>query len=97
MTEENKNLSIDDRLSLIDRTVDKVSHIEIDQVKFKASEDKSILFICPAKVYELNEVTGECIIKFENCIECGTCQVGCREYVKWRVPNAGFGVSYKYG
>lgn len=97
MKDETKKASIDDRLALISRKVGKVSHIEVDQEKFKQSVDKDILFLCPAKVYVLNEETGECIVNFENCIECGSCQVACPEYVKWKNPHGVFGISYKYG
>lgn len=97
MKDKPKRLSVDERLALIARKVSKVSHIEVDQQKFKQSKDKAVLFLCPAKVYVLNEETGECIVNFENCIECGTCQVACPEYIKWRNPHGVFGISYKYG
>ncbi len=97
MSAENKKLSIDDRLALVQRNVGRVSHIEVNQEKFKLSKEKTALFICPAKVYDLKEETGECIVNFENCLECGTCNVSCSEYVKWKNPSGVFGVAYKYG
>lgn len=97
MSEETKRLSIDDRLALVARNVGRVSHIEVDQEKFKSSKDKAVLFLCPAKVYVLNEETGECVINFENCLECGTCGTACPEYVTWQNPGGVFGVCYKYG
>ncbi len=97
MNTQAKKLSIDDRLALVARNVGRVSHIEVDQGKFKLSKDKAVLFLCPAKVYELKEETGECIVNFENCLECGTCNVACSEYVKWKNPSGVFGVTYKFG
>lgn len=97
MSAETKNLSIEARLALVDRKIDHMSHIEVDQEKFKQSKEKTVLFLCPAKVYDLNKETGECIVNFDNCVECGTCQVACPDYVKWKNPNGGFGVAYKYG
>lgn len=97
MSTQNKKLSLDDRLALVTRNLSKVSHIEVDQEKFKLSKDKTALFLCPAKVYELKEETGECIVNFENCLECGTCNVACSEYVKWKNPSGVFGVTYKFG
>lgn len=97
MSEEQKKTSIDARLALVARNIGKTSHIEVDQEKFKQSSQKTVLFLCPAKVYVLNEETGECIINFENCLECGTCNVACSEYVKWKNPSGVFGVAYKYG
>ncbi len=97
MKDDPKNISLDTRLALVTRKFDKVSHIEVDQEKFKKCEEKAVLFLCPAKVYVLNEDNGECIINFDNCVECGTCQVACPEYIKWKNPHGVFGLSYKYG
>ena len=92
-----KKLTLDDRLFLVSRKIDKTSHIQVDQEKFKAHPDPEILWLCPAKVYEKNEETGECIIHFENCLECGTCQVVNRDFVVWVNPNSGYGVTYRFG
>ncbi|OGL42396.1 MAG: hypothetical protein A2161_11975, partial [Candidatus Schekmanbacteria bacterium RBG_13_48_7] len=69
---EPKKLTLEDRLYLVKRKLDKVTHIKVDQEEFKKDAHPAILFICPAKVYERNEETGECIVNFENCLECGT-------------------------
>ena len=96
-------VSLDDKLALVKRKFAKDSHTTpdtsgvISKALFKKDPDKSVLFICPAKVYEENEETGECTVNFENCLECGTCQVSAREYVKWENPQGGFGVSYALG
>lgn len=97
MNDKPKILSLDERLALVARKFDKISHIEVNQEQFKRSSDKEVLFLCPAKVYTLNEETGECTVNFENCVECGTCQVACPEYIKWKNPHGVFGISYKYG
>ncbi|MCX6639937.1 MAG: 4Fe-4S dicluster domain-containing protein [bacterium] len=89
--------TIEDKLFLVKYKPDKESHIQVDQVKFKADRIKAVLYICPAKTYELNEETGECMVAFENCLECGTCKVACAEYVKWVYPRGGFGVQYRFG
>jgi len=90
-------VSLDDKLALVKRKPGKESHITVDQEAFKKDPDKHVLFICPAKVYEEHAETGECVVNFENCLECGTCQVAAREYVKWENPQGGFGVSYALG
>jgi ferredoxin like protein len=91
-----KKLTLEDRLYLVRSKHDKLSHIEVDQEAFKQAEEPAILYICPAKVYERNEETGECIVNFENCLECGSCQVVCPDIVKWKNPRGGFGVSYQH-
>ena len=97
MSAPSKKLSLEDRLALVARKAARSSHIEVDQEKFKQSKNKAVLFLCPAKVYELKEETGECIVNFENCLESGTCNVACPEYVKWKNPSGVFGVIYRYG
>ena len=37
-----------------------------------------------------------CIVNYEDCLECGTCQVA-RRYTTWRNPKGGYGVTYRYG
>lgn len=90
-------VTIEDKLFLVKYKPDKESHIEVDQELFKADKLKAVLYICPAKTYELNEETGECMIAFENCLECGTCRIACAEYVRWKYPRGGFGVQYRFG
>ncbi len=85
-----------DRLFLVQRNFGKRSHISVEQDKFKADAVKPVTFLCPAKVYEKNEDNGECIVNFENCLECGACQVASR-YVHWRNPDGGAGMTLKYG
>jgi len=89
--------TIEDKLFLVKYKIDKETHIEIDQDKFKADPVKVVLYICPAKTYVLNEATGECLVNFENCLECGTCRVAAMPYVRWRYPRGGFGVQYRFG
>ena len=97
MKAQDQKTSIDARLALVKRNISKTSHIEVHQEEFRLSRDKAVLFLCPAKVYTLNQESGECVINYENCIECGTCQVACPEYISWKNPPGVFGVSYKYG
>jgi ferredoxin like protein len=89
--------TIEDKLFLDKYKLDKQSHIEIDQAKYKADPLKVVNYICPAKTYTHSEETGECLVSFENCLECGTCRVAAPEYVKWHYPRGGFGVQYRLG
>jgi ferredoxin-like protein FixX len=41
--------TIEDKLFLVKYKIDKESHIEVDQEKFKADPVKVILYICPAR------------------------------------------------
>ena len=89
-------LSLAERLDLVRRRFADESHIEVDQEAFQADPDRAILFICPAEVFKLNEDAGTCIVNYEDCLECGTCQVA-RRYTTWRNPKGGYGVTYRFG
>jgi len=94
----NNPKTIEDKLGLLQYRIDEGNpHITVDQEKFKADSVKAILFACPAKVYVEDEQTGDCIVNYENCIECGTCHVVAPEYVNWFYPEGGKGVHYRYG
>ncbi|MFH0883428.1 MAG: 4Fe-4S dicluster domain-containing protein [bacterium] len=94
---KNNPVTIEDKLGLLTYKPDHQSHISVDQEIFKADPVKAVLYICPAKVYELNEATGECTINHENCVECGTCHVAAPHYVNWFYPEGGKGVHYHLG
>lgn len=94
--EPHESLSLEERLDLVRRRFDERSHIEVDQESFKNDPHRAVLFICPAEVFKLNEEDGSCIVNYEDCLECGTCQVA-RRYTTWRNPRGGFGVTYHYG
>ena len=91
-----ESLTLADRLDLVRRRFAEESHIEVDQEAFKADPDKAVLFVCPAQVFKLNPDDDSCIVNYEDCLECGTCQVA-RRYTKWRNPRGGYGVTYRFG
>lgn len=91
-----ESLSLEERLALVRRRFADESHIEVDQEAFRADPDQAVLFICPARVFKLNEADGSCIVNHEDCLECGTCQVA-RRYTTWRNPRGGYGVTYRHG
>lgn len=91
-----RSLSLEERLALVRRRFADESHITVDQEAFRADPDKAVLFVCPARVFKLNETDGSCIVNHEDCLECGTCQVA-RRYTTWRNPRGGFGVTYRHG
>ena len=90
------SLALSERLDLVRRRFATTTHIEIDQEAFRADADQAVLYICPAKVFTINQADGSCIINYEDCLECGTCQVA-RRYTRWRNPKGGYGVTYDQG
>ena len=69
-------MEIDARLGLDVFKVDKETHIELDSALCKACATRPCLSVCPARVYTEGE-EGEINIRFEGCLECGTCLIAC--------------------
>ncbi|MHC5039118.1 MAG: ferredoxin family protein [Planctomycetota bacterium] len=91
-------MDIDARLGLDVFKLDKASHIELDAEQCKACTKRVCLWICPAKVYTEGE-EGEILIRFEGCLECGTCWIACPAAggLRWKYPGGGFGVHFRFG
>ena len=77
--------------------VDKERHISVNQEICKDCLERWCLYVCPAKVYSLNE-QGEIELDLDGCLECGTCSIACvRNAVDWSYPRGGFGVQFRFG
>lgn len=95
-----RELSLDARLGLDKYEIDEAhSHIEVDQERCRLCRLKPCLTVCPAAVYVL--VENEVVARYENCLECGTCQVACdtggEGGITWSPPRGGFGILFRYG
>jgi ferredoxin like protein len=95
-----RELSLDDRLGLDKYEIDEAnSHIQVDQSRCWLCRRQPCLTVCPAAVYVL--VEGEVVARYENCLECGTCQVACdtggEGGITWNPPQGGFGIQFRYG
>lgn len=93
-------LSLDSLLGLDKYVIDEEhSHIQVDQTRCLRCELKPCLTVCPAAVYV--QVNEQIVARYENCIECGTCQVACdtggEGGITWNPPNGGFGIIFRYG
>jgi ferredoxin like protein len=77
---------------------DQESHIIINQALCRECDIKPCLSICPAGLYSISEETGEVLIEYTGCLECGSCRVVCPSgALEWHYPRGGFGVQYRYG
>ena len=95
-----QTLSLDARLGLDKYEIDEQqSHIAIDAERCKICDDKPCLTVCPARVYQW--VDDHVAVRYENCLECGTCQIACdkggKGGITWRNPQGGFGILFRYG
>ncbi len=93
-------VSIDARLGLDKYEIDEEqSHITVDHSRCANCQLKPCLTVCPAVVYKW--VDDHVAVNYENCVECGTCQVACdhggNKGITWRNPQGGFGIMFRYG
>jgi ferredoxin like protein len=87
-----------DKLSVDIFKNDQDAHIVIRQEICRQCEFKPCLCICPGGLYSVSEETGEILIEYTGCLECGSCRVACPlGALEWRYPRGGFGVQYRYG
>lgn len=95
-----RTLTLDDLLGLDRYEIDEEnSHIQIDQACCQRCQLQPCLTVCPAAVYVVAE--GEVTARYENCVECGTCQIACDSGgeggITWRPPQGGYGIVFRYG
>jgi ferredoxin like protein len=77
---------------------DKESHIKLKQDVCKNCRERFCIYACPGHLYSLNEETGEMVVEYAGCLECGTCKVACiYGSVTWEYPGGDYGVQYRYG
>lgn len=89
--------TIEEKLFTIRYKVDEQSHLIIkDQQVCMDCTTKECTHFCPADVYEWQG--DHTSVAFENCIECGTCRIGCpADNIEWVYPKGGYGITYKFG
>ena len=91
-------VNVDEYLSLNKYEVDESNaHIELVEDPSDEEFDKLIL-VCPAALYKRDE-DGKKSSDYAGCLECGTCRILCGDTIieKWEFPQAGMGVSYRFG
>ena len=98
MTENKDNLkSIQDKLAVLKYNCANTSHLIVDSEICKKCKEKTCTFICPANVYSVDDKTGEILVSWENCLECGACRIVCpKNKIDWRYPNSGCGIILKH-
>lgn len=90
--------SLDDKLYKVKCNADEVSHLKADRAECNECVSKICEIICPAGVYEWDDMAKTLIINYENCLECGACRIACeKKCLKWEYPRGGKGVVFKYG
>lgn len=74
------------------------SHILLDQKICAGCKEHMCIKVCPAHLYSKNEETGEMVVEYAGCLECGTCLIACTYgSIIWEYPSGEYGVQYRYG
>ncbi|MHB8111809.1 MAG: ferredoxin family protein [Syntrophorhabdaceae bacterium] len=74
------------------------SHIILIQTICKGCKERMCIKVCPGHLYSLNEETGEMVVEYAGCLECGTCLIACTyKSITWEYPTGEYGVQYRYG
>ena len=88
--------SLEDKLFTVCRKEYGTSHIKLEPQLCKECSSRICVRICPAGVYEWDDIEEMVKIKYENCLECGTCMVACEMHnIEWSNPVGGRGVIYR--
>ncbi len=89
---------VEEKIALNAIRNDDKSHIVLDQSVCAGCRERMCIKVCPAHLYSLNEETGEMVVEYAGCLECGTCLIACTYgSIKWDYPSGEFGVQYRYG
>lgn len=95
---EEITVNVDEKLAVDKFNVDEANpHIALVDDPDPAEFDKLIL-CCPAGLYKRSP-EGDTSFDYAGCLECGTCRILCGSTIleKWEYPQAGMGVSYRFG
>ena len=91
-------MKVDEKISLNAIKNDRESHIKLDQETCKYCKERVCVAVCPGHLYSLNEETGEMVVEYAGCLECGTCMIACVcGALSWAYPRGECGVQYRYG
>jgi len=91
-------MKVEEKIALDAIKNDCESHIRLDQKICSACKERMCVLVCPGHLYSLNEETGDMVVEYAGCLECGSCSIACSyKSVVWDYPRGGFGVQYRYG
>ena len=91
------SLSLEEKLFTVGRRTAKEAHIRLDPGLCAGCLGRVCLHVCPAQVYVWDEAEAKIHLRYENCLECGTCRVACEMgSIEWSNPSGGSGVIYKH-
>ena len=98
MREKADTMKIEEKIACNAIKNDKENHIKLKQEVCKECRERFCIYSCPGHLYSLSEETGEMVVEYAGCLECGTCKIACiYGSVSWEYPGGEYGVQYRYG
>jgi ferredoxin like protein len=89
---------VEEKIALNAIKNDTKSHITLNQSICAGCKERMCVIVCPGHLYSLNEETGEMVVEYAGCLECGTCLIACTHgSVTWDYPSGECGVQYRFG
>ena len=89
-------MKVEEKIALDAIKNDCESHIQLDQTICRTCKERMCVLVCPGHLYSLNEETGDMVVEYAGCLECGSCNIACCYMsVAWVSPRGGFGVHYR--
>lgn len=91
-------VNVDEKLAVNKFNVDEGNAHIVLRACPDAEEFDKLIRCCPAGLYKRSS-EGEMTFDYAGCLECGTCRVLCADTIveKWTFPQAGMGISYRFG
>jgi ferredoxin like protein len=91
-------MKVEEKIALDAIKNDRESHIMLDQEKCGHCEKRMCISVCPGHLYSLNNDTGEMVVEYAGCLECGSCKIAClNAAISWDYPKGDFGIRYRFG
>lgn len=91
-------MRVEEKIALDAIKNDRDSHIKLEQSVCGKCPEHFCISACPAHLYSISEETGEIVVEYAGCLECGTCKIVCiYQSVSWNYPRGEYGVQYRYG
>ncbi len=98
MKDKRETKKIEEKIACNAIKNDATSHITLKQDICKDCKERFCIYACPGHLYSLSEETGEMVVEYAGCLECGTCRIVCSYgSVTWDYPAGDYGVQYRYG
>ncbi len=97
-----KRETLEEKLYTVKFKADTESHLVVKEAKNCVecgnAHGRPCLTFCPANVYEWEGVEEGLAVRYEGCLECGACRIGCPyDNIEWRYPKGALGLTYRIG